>query len=347
MKIREQKIKEFEVWFKWSIGLSLSIMIVYTILHMFFEGKEVRALSPEQLSTINALIIKADTSKNEELRANKIGIQNFLKVNLLVSFNEDTLACKEIDTLVKTNSLHYLMVVLPNYPFEVRSFFWLKGFKIYAELLFWIWFGVMASVLYTVVNAYNAGKFSKKLVNDHIAKLLYAPPVGIALYLSSNLLSSQSLISSLDKISYGSIVFVFILGFFSGRSIELLNRLKEVLIPLNTANTNTNQPDNTPTENTDLFGDITIGDDSINNVSLNKCEIRLSNQNSPSKFYTTTSDSNGNFEFADIPLGLYQLEANLVDSNLGLTLGAKQNIIIEKKNTTETEPLNIVINKKP
>jgi hypothetical protein len=226
----------FRRWFYASMSISCITVLIYGLLHYLKPGNEVKTLSSEQLSAVNSIILRIDStkaSKDASIKLKKDAIKNYLKVNLLVEFNNDTTATKNIDSLVDKNSLDHLIVILPTYPFEVKSFFWLKGALTYLELLFWVWFGVMSSVLYKAINVYNIGEFSGKLIWDHIAKLFYAPPVAIVLYLCSDLLSNSNLIK-LDKITYGSIVFVFVIGFFSGRAIELLNRLKDVIIPLGT-----------------------------------------------------------------------------------------------------------------
>ncbi|MET3127441.1 hypothetical protein ABID42_002556 [Arcicella rosea] len=345
-KEKEEQKRLFHQWYLFALSSSGFIVIIYIFLHIIFEGKEIKALSPEQFTSINAIISKTDSeSAINKKTAVKIGIKDYLKVSLLVGLNEDEEASKVIDSLVDKNSLEYLVLVLPSYPFEVRSFFWMKGFKAYAELFFWIWFGVLSSVLYTVVNAHNVGKFSSKLIYDHIAKLFYAPPVSFILYFSSNLLISQNLIS-LDKISNNSIVFVFILGFFSGRAIELLNRLKDVIIPLNGVQNTNNQAEVLTEEIANLSGNIIIGDNTLKELSLENCEVKLTNKNIVSNIYTTKTDKEGFFEFTNIPVGLYQISADLLDDK-GFNMGMKQHLVIEKASDFENKPLHLVLNKQP
>lgn len=336
---KEENKKLFRTWFYSSILLSCFIVICYITLHYFKPGNEVRTLTAGQLSAINNIIVKSIDSSNTKQDDNlgKSIIKNYLKLSLLVEFNNDTTARKNIDTLIKNNSLSNLLIILPTYPFEVKSFFWLKGSLTYLELLFWVWYGVMSSVLYTAVNVYNTGKFSGKLIWDHIAKLFYAPPIAIILYLCSDVLSSQQLIA-LDNISYGSIVFVFIVGFFSGRAIELLNRLKDVIIPLG-ANTQQNN------EVSDLFNVDGFIDkpEEFKDIDISTAKVTLKNKQIPS-FSFIGEVKNGKFEFDNVPAGLYQLEAEVQTDEI--VLNATRNFFLKKGNNPDFSNVKLLLQRK-
>lgn len=335
---REGQKKLFQRWFIWAICISLFISIIYVVFHMRIPGSEIRSLSTDQLSTINSLITKyeaeTDTSKKNSLLK---AIKNCLETSLLVSFNNDTTASKSIDALVVSSPPSQLTIILPTYAFEVKSFFWLKGRKVYAELLFWVWFGVISSVLYKAINQYKKGCFSKKLIYDHIAKFFYAPFVAIVLYLCSDLLSSQKLIA-LDKISYGAIVFVFILGFFSGRAIVLLNRVKDVIIPANAED----QEDAENAQRFDIEGTV-VNTTKFTDISLSGCKVSLKSKDRPSRSFTTEVGADLIFKFDDVPEGLYQIEAELNVPDKNLILFDSQSLSIQKNDTTNEINLELAL----
>lgn len=341
MKREEQK-KLFQKWFIWAISISFFLSVIYVGLHMCISGSEIRMLSSEQLSTINTLIVKHDEAQDAETKdALVISIKNFMKTSLMTTFNSDSIASANIDELIGSRPPKYLSIVLPTYTFEVKSFFWLKGRKVYAELLFWVWFGVISSVLHKAILEYNKGCFSKKLIYDHIAKFFYAPFVALALYLCSDLLSSQKLIA-LDKISYGAIVFVFILGFFSWRAIELLNRVKDVIIPANAA-------ENENLDNAQRF-DIegTVVDASgLTGIDLKGCVVSLKHTEQPSVNFSTKVEEGNSFSFDEVPEGLYQIEAELktTSDNKEVILSATKGLFIEKNALSNI--INVELSLKP
>ena len=104
--------------------------------------------------------------------------------------------------------------------------------SVYLEIIFWTWFGLIASLLYNVSEALRTTEFKINEVGVHIAKFFYSPLISLVIYFSINNLISDGSIS-LAEFSHGTIVFAFILGFFSGRAIELLTRVKDLILPLN------------------------------------------------------------------------------------------------------------------
>jgi hypothetical protein len=152
--------------------------------------------------------------------------------------------------------------------------------------------------------------------------------VAIVLYLCSDLLSSQKLIA-LDKISYGAIVFVFILGFFSGRAIELLNRVKDVIIPLNANSTD-------GVENAQKFtveGTVVNGSEH-KDVDISECVITLKHKEQPSVNFTTKLGKDGVFSFEDVPEGFYQIDAEKNVTDKGIILSASKSLFIKKDSTS-------------
>lgn len=119
--------------------------------------------------------------------------------------------------------------------FQVKSYFWLIGPAVYFEIIFWSWFGVLSSIVFSlgVVGRNNPSSmlvgFNSSEIPYQIAKLFYAPACTLAIVLGYNYFKDTNLadISS----GKGVIVFAFIGGFYSSRVVAFLERLKEVILP--------------------------------------------------------------------------------------------------------------------
>jgi hypothetical protein len=147
------------------------------------------------------------------------------------------------------NNTHFAMVIA-NFPIRVRSYFWLtegnmklysdccgqlEG-SVYLEIIFWTWFGLIASLLYAVSEALQISEFNTKEISVHVSKFFYAPIISLVIYFSINRLISDGA-TSMAEFSHGTIVLSFILGFFSRRAIDLMDRIKDLILPLaNSAN---------------------------------------------------------------------------------------------------------------
>ena len=148
---------------------------------------------------------------------------------------------------VQLDSLHrYLNCCSPleaigfisNVRLKAKTFFWLTGPMIYFEIMFWTWFGVLASLLFNLgVVGKNSttdpnnpsSTFDSSEIPSQVAKLLYGPACVLVVVLGYNFFSSQNLVDISS--SKGVVVFAFIGGFYTSRLIAFLDRLKDVLLP--------------------------------------------------------------------------------------------------------------------
>jgi hypothetical protein len=62
------------------------------------------------------------------------------------------------------------------------------------------------------------------------------PVISLVIYFSINRLISDGA-TSMAEFSHGTIVLSFILGFFSRRAIELIDKIKELILPLGSIST--------------------------------------------------------------------------------------------------------------
>ena len=126
-----------------------------------------------------------------------------------------------------------LMDALKDHVFTVRSYFWLTGGGLYCEVIFWTWFGLIASLLFNVSESLRLPPH-KLMLNEtwtHIAKFFYAPLCSIAIFLGLSLAIADRKVLEQVNFSPNQILVAFILGFFSGRAVDLLQRIKNVILP--------------------------------------------------------------------------------------------------------------------
>ncbi len=123
-------------------------------------------------------------------------------------------------------------IFLADYKLKVRSYFWLAGPLIYAEVVFWVVIGVLCSVLFATGNALrrkNKRGFDNKEIMYQLAKFFYAPFLAVVILLAYNYFNKNTTLST--SLGQGIIVFAFIAGFFAGRFMNFLDRLKHMILP--------------------------------------------------------------------------------------------------------------------
>jgi hypothetical protein len=123
-------------------------------------------------------------------------------------------------------------IFLADYKFKVRSTFWLTGPLIYLESIFWVFAGVLCSLLFSVATILaNKGSryFDNKLIMSQIAKLFYAPFIALMLLMAYNYISKS--ISLNNHVGQGMLIFAFVVGFFSGRLMNFFTGFKNLLLP--------------------------------------------------------------------------------------------------------------------
>ena len=239
-------------WF-WILSLiTIVSATVYLLLHWFYPDsqqyqKMIVQMSKEQTIVLNSILAGTDTLKDvrdeNKICSAKENIKRFIFFSFPEMERQDS-----INTLrfIDATCLAQLKILLPDYPIRQHSFFWLYSNGIYFELIFWSLFGVLCNLLYYTGEHLRKNDFDNKEVFVHASKMFYSPFCVIIIYLSYNQVISSGPEYDI-KYSLYSIVVAFLLGFFSGRMIDLLNKIKEVLLPSSTqsgsvASTATNTP---------------------------------------------------------------------------------------------------------
>ncbi len=129
----------------------------------------------------------------------------------------------------------------------VASPFWLTGGDVYIESFWWSLLGVLVSLIFYVSTANSnsltprkdenndIGIFDPAAIPNQVAKMFYAPAVTIVLVLAYHFLKDSNNNMVDISVNKGLIVFSFIAGFYSGRLMKFLDKLKELLLPISSA----------------------------------------------------------------------------------------------------------------
>lgn len=228
-------------------------VLVYTATHIFWKGNQYVQLDKKQLQLVykylayDSSMQRKDSSENIPNKQRNLFLDHFLRTELYQKI--DTRQLSETMSLLVRMENRDITDYLSEKKFLVTSFFWLTGSKTYLEAFFWSLIGVLVSLVYyvSIANAKSlntagtedSGSFDPAEISGQVAKMFYAPACTIVL-----VLGYQYLIDANDNmidisVNNGLIVFAFISGFFSGRVMRFLDRLKELILPFGTATQST------------------------------------------------------------------------------------------------------------
>lgn len=244
-------------WFRWVLSILGILSLTYLVLHWILPpGHSKTKLTSSDVAIISSLIYEEAVTPPPSVSgaAETTGLPDGQKPmtdaqrQRVMAYIASTYDLEHTDSVSVGKWIGMfkrpadLIRSLSDYVFPVRSFFWLYDGSLYAEVLFWTWFGLIASLLYSVSEALRKGNdaFDRNEVWVHIAKFFYAPLCSIVIFLGLSLAVSDK--SVIDRIDYSpnQILVAFIMGFFSGRLVEFLQGIKNLIFP---GGTNTNLPD--------------------------------------------------------------------------------------------------------
>jgi hypothetical protein len=153
----------------------------------------------------------------------------------------------DIKSKLSNSELDTAMLNLSQRRFEAKSYFFLKDYWVLLEIIMFALLGVICNCLYFMSEFIRKGEFDKNETGVYFVKLFYAPVIVLIIYLGAELFLVQK--SNILPSPSNTIVFSFILGFFSGRAIVLLTRIKDALFPPKT----NDELGKAETNETDLF----------------------------------------------------------------------------------------------
>lgn len=145
------------------------------------------------------------------------------------------------DRIVRTMPRADVIESVKLMPVHSKSYFWLNGRLRYWEVILWSIFGVLCSLLYSGTEFMRKDQFRFKEIYVQVAKFFYTPLCAFIIVAGYDYFTADGASTAVVTVEspMGLVVMSFILGFFSGSTIDLLQRLKYVIFP----STATNQDD--------------------------------------------------------------------------------------------------------
>lgn len=313
--------------------LLLSIVIIgYVASHNIWKGKQYVQLDKQQILILNKYLNNdprksATTDSTAFFRQQRDAyLIAFLKSEMHQQLDQEEFA-QTMDLVAKMNN-ESLIDFFAEKKFLVHSVFWLTGNQTYIEALLWSLMGVLVSLIYYVsiantkslhtAGTEDSGSFDPAEISGQVAKMFYAPTCTIVLVLGYQYLidSNNSMIDI--SVNNGLIVFAFISGFFSGRVMRFLDRLKELVLPFGTSS----QP---ITTHSHQVGEVEVMVDLAESVSKSEygASIAEAGFNAASvalipkkggdaiSLINPVDDQADTFFGKDIPYGIYTLQAQL------------------------------------
>lgn len=202
-------------------------------------GIETIRLDKTDVAFISAALL-SDSAGNDTVKQKQLDI---IEDYLQLQYPEwDSVNCAQLREYFENLTPASLAASLDKQKIKVRSFFWLSGKWAYAEIVFWAIFGVLASLIFYVSEIAKDPEtpFRYKEIPSQIAKLFYAPLVTLILVFSYDYFAGENAVDI--EASKGILIVSFLLGFYSGRAMDLLNRIKELLLPYNSTPPEGKQP---------------------------------------------------------------------------------------------------------
>ena len=188
------------------------------------------------------------------------------------------------------------------------------------EIIFWTIFGVMASFLHRGTEAMKNDDFNLLEVPSQLAKLIYAPIISLIIYLSLDKFTNEGLIE-VSTASNNAIILSFLLGFFSGRAILLLHKIKSLILPKG--------DDDTTSSKHQITGNIQFAENILNPPisKLKNAIVELYSEKQKQTVKKLSPFEDGTYHIENIGRGEYKVIVNLKDGDNKYT--CEQKILVK------------------
>ena len=173
--------------------------------------------------------------KRDDAQESKEDFINFIQAYYSNTFSniDPEFLHSDLNKILSSANPVELKKLLPKYQVKTTSNFYLFGNWVFMEIFFWCLIGVFCNLIYNTSERLRKAEFNKKEIYVHVGKLLYSPPCAVVIYLCYDMLTESSSGASTAK-TESTVAISFLLGFFSGRMMDLLNRIKDILLPFGT-----------------------------------------------------------------------------------------------------------------
>ncbi|WAC12791.1 trypsin-like serine protease [Dyadobacter pollutisoli] len=226
-------------WFYKFGSIFIVLIVTYAVLHAFriYEGEEIVNFTDQEKASITTLVDNYISS--DSTNPDKKNIPEKLRDNIVTNLEKFVTARYKLDSSSKSDLKQFLVQfansgfapsLLIEFKIRVHSYFWLTEDGVFLEIIFWSLFGVLCSLFFYVSESMAKNEFKTNQEYIHAAKLFYAPITTLVVYFSINALVSNGEVN-LNNLKHGLIILSYVLGFFSGRTIDLLSRIKDLILP--------------------------------------------------------------------------------------------------------------------
>lgn len=242
-------------WLIFLCVFEVMLIIIYLAAHSGKTGHEYVQLDKKQTEVMNGVllmypdtgqpssILYADSSDTAKQTANERLLQlrkaraESVIIHLETAYDgnvEDTSWRIIRKALVEFNAKD-CGIYLSNLKIKVKSYFWLSDGDAYYEIVFWCLVGVFTSLIFYVGQRVRpcdpAEAFDPNEISNQVAKMFYAPVTTLVLVIGYHLVGGSDANMIDITVNKGVILFAFLSGFYSGRVMKLLDKIKELLLP--------------------------------------------------------------------------------------------------------------------
>jgi hypothetical protein len=274
------------------ISFLLFLIVIYIAAHILKPGSVDEKLSEEDEIAITFIL--NDTTHTEEAAVDSA--ISFILQRIEPINEQEAYSFRKRYSALNRNAF---FAMLPQISVSTSSYFWLNNKFKYLEVIFWSIFGVLANLLYFASEAMRKRRFDVKELPVYFAKVFYTPFIVLILILSYKQLTSSGEIQ-FDDTSVEIIIFSFILGFFSGRAIELLDKIKNILLP--------GGEKEAEKQKIILTGKIIPPQDQV--IETAGIEVKATSSLNENVFYSSTTDEEGTY-LLELEEGPYDIRAEV------------------------------------
>jgi hypothetical protein len=366
----KEKISTGTGWLSALCVLLSIVILTYFLLHSHYPGCDHKKLDTTQLASIDNIFSenpdpvvktpKADTSI-KLLQTQRATRDTLVRAFLQNEYTGklDTGNWRQLNAVLLGLNNKDAKLYLTNQEIIVHDYFWFTGAFTYLEVILWALIGVLVSLIYYVSlsntseakdadeESGDIGPFDPTEISGQVAKMFYAPISALVLVLGYNLLSADNKMTDIS-IGKGLLLFSFICGFFSGRVMKFIDKLKDLVLPISSTNSKSTPAATTAADITvglqltPALAQSTDGPDIIEG-GFNKAVVTLQPAagGDAITLEAPAEDQGANFTAKQVPFGKYTLQAAMAYKNATTIINLAASEAVEVSGTSTNFELQL------
>lgn len=243
-------------WLLFLCVCQLVLVFTYIRLHKGKTGNEYIQLDKKQAEVINGiLLIYTDTEPPTGIlvldTTDPVKLANYIKykntrlarTKAVMRFLEteydsdlDVLEKEKIEGALNEYNSRDVGIYFSKLKIKVHSYFWFSEGKAYFETILWCLLGVFTSLIFYVGIKTTPTDpdeiFDINEISNQVAKMFYAPVTTLVLIIGYHFIRGNDDNMIDISVNKGVILFSFLAGFYSGRVMKLLDKIKDLILPL-------------------------------------------------------------------------------------------------------------------